>query len=79
MNAYGQQKFTDYFGNYLMAHYGIKKSVLSEKSLERWKTSAACMQLFYEYFDDCRKNAPDEEKKLMESADLIAKLKTLKK
>lgn len=78
MNAYGQQKFTEYFGKYLVEHYGIEKSVLSEKSQKRWETSAEYIRLFYEYFDKCKKDEPDKERKLMESADLIEELNKLK-
>lgn len=78
MNVYGQQKFTAYLGQYLIDHYGLQRSSLSAKSQERWERSAEYIRLFYQYFDNCKKKNPTEEKKLKESVDVITELNKLK-
>lgn len=40
MNLFGQKKFTDYFGKYLVEHYGLGDSDHSEKIAKRWDKSA---------------------------------------
>ena len=35
LNLYGQKKFTNYFGNYMVEHYDLKDSVHLEKGYKR--------------------------------------------
>ncbi len=40
MNLFGQKKFTDYFGAYLVEHYELKDSEHSEKIVKAWDNAA---------------------------------------
>lgn len=50
LNIYGQQKFTDEFSRYLIDHYGITPSELTEKQKDEWKE---CARYYYAYYDYC--------------------------
>ena len=40
MNLYGQEKFTKYFGKYLVEHYGLSESEHSETVVKAWDRAA---------------------------------------
>ncbi|MBQ3416456.1 MAG: hypothetical protein IJH32_01290 [Ruminococcus sp.] len=50
LNIYGQRKFTDEFSQYLMEHYGVTPSDLTDRQKVEWKDSA---RYYYAYYDLC--------------------------
>lgn len=76
LNIYGQQKFTEYFGNLLMNDYGITKSILSDEVKKNWDISAEYNDLFYEYCESKMEEGADVWP--YETSDLIQELDKLK-
>ena len=48
LNVYGQQKVTDIFTRYLIDHYNLEPSSLTESQQKEWKD---CARYYYAYFD----------------------------
>lgn len=77
VNVYGQQKLTAWLGQYLMDHYSLTPCELTEKGKQQWEESVHYTQLFYEYFDQCKKENSGEVIKFKESAALLRELKKM--
>ncbi|MCQ2514926.1 MAG: hypothetical protein MJ089_07560 [Ruminococcus sp.] len=75
LNVYGQQKFTEYFGNMLKNKYGINNEGMSEKLKNEWDNSAEYINKFYNYVDNYIENNPDSDALFYETSDLIEKLR----
>lgn len=58
LNIYGMRKFTDEFSQYMIQHYGITPSELTEKQKEEWKD---CARYYYAFFDYCEYKFEEEE------------------
>ena len=51
LNLYGQKKFTNYFGNYMVEHYDLKDSVHLEKVIKEWDKTAEDTEDCLEYVE----------------------------
>lgn len=51
LNAHGQIKNTRYLCKLLSEQYGVGKSTLSQKNMDRWEKSYEYTKLFYKYYD----------------------------
>lgn len=64
MNLYGQEKFTRYFGEYLVNHYDLQHSVHAEETKKAWDESAketeACMEYGKKKLEEGKKKTINE-------------------
>ena len=51
LNLYGQKKFTNYSGNYMVEHYDLKDSVHLEKVIKEWDKTAEDTEDCLEYVE----------------------------
>ena len=51
LNLYGQKKFTNYFGNYMVEHYDLKDSAHLEKVIKEWDKTAEDTEDCLEYVE----------------------------
>ena len=52
LNAYGAEKFTNYFGKWLVDKYGLTPTELTDKQKAEWDESADYIQRFFKYHDE---------------------------
>ena len=73
LNVYGQQKFTAFLTDYLMAHYKITPRALTDSQKEEWEICADYYDAYYAYSDGLIKKGKRIE--LNENWELIETLK----
>ena len=66
LNALGQRKFTDYFGEIIDGKYLVNRISQTKNNTDRWKQCVVYTDEFYKYYDEA-----SNEVALNETSDLI--------
>lgn len=72
LNVFGQQKFTEYLTDYLMARYAVAQKDRSDKLSTEWKKCGSYYRAYVKYSEELI--AKGEKKELSEDTDLLSEL-----